>query len=66
MAAEDAILGDLARAWQSVPYLSLALIASAWTIGVFGVSMLMDDCGDGADHVRRLARRREFLKSHVV
>ena len=63
------LLAELSKAWQSVPYLSLALIVSAWTIGVFGLSILLDDCGDGesaADAITKLARRREFMKSHVV
>ena len=63
------LMAELSKAWQSVPYLSLALIVSAWTIGVFGLSILLDDCGDGesaADAITKLARRREFMKSHVV
>ena len=52
------------------PYLSLALIVSAWTIGAFGLSILLDDCGDarkrGGRHHQALRRRREFMKSHVV
>ena len=38
------MMAELSKAWQSVPYLSLALIVSAWTIGVFGLSILLDDC----------------------
>ena len=63
------LMAELSKAWQSVPYLSLALIVSAWTIGVFGLSILLDDCQDGesaADAITKLARRREFMKSHVV
>ena len=63
------LMAELSKAWQSVPYLSLALIVSAWTIGVFGLSILLDNCGDGesaADAITKLARRREFMKSHVV
>jgi len=63
------LIAELSKAWQSVPYLSLALIVSAWTIGVFGLSILLDDCQDGesaADAITKLARRREFMKSHVV
>ena len=63
------LVAELSKAWQSVPYLSLALIVSAWTIGVFGLSILLDDCQDGesaADAITKLARRREFMKSHVV
>lgn len=65
------LVAELAKAWQSVPYLSLALIVSAWTVGVFGLSILLDDCGDGeassaAEAITKLARRREFMKSHVV
>ena len=64
------LMAELSKAWQSVPYLSLALIVSAWTIGVFGLSILLDDCGaegeSAADAITKLARRREFMKSHVV
>ena len=63
------LMAELSKAWQSVPYLSLTLIVSAWTIGVFGLSILLDGCGDGesaADAITKLARRREFMKSHVV
>lgn len=65
------LVAELSKAWQSVPYLSLALIVSAWTVGVFGLSILLDDCGDGeagsaAEAITKLAPRREFMKSHVV
>ena len=62
----DDLFGELGRAWQSVPYLSLALIVSAWMVGVFGVSLALEDCGESAEGVRKLARRREFLKTHTV
>ena len=48
----DDIFGELARAWDKVTYLSLALIVSAWTLGVFGLSILLEDCGESAEHAR--------------
>mgnify|MGYP001238323923 CR=1 FL=1 len=54
---------ELKQAWNSITFLSLALIVSAWTIGVFGISFLLD-----SDDEESLIKkpRTPFLKSHVV
>ena len=66
------LLAELSRTWRvrALPEPGPDR-ESAWTIGVFGLSILLDDCGAEGESARRTpsascARRREFMKSHVV
>lgn len=60
----DTLAAELRQAWNQITYLSLALIVSAWTIGVFGISCLVEEGDD--DGAKKPPRRKQFLKTHVV
>ena len=62
----DVLGSELKQAWASITYLSLALIVSAWTVGVFGLSIILDSDEPEIESFRKKAGRREFLKTHVV
>ena len=55
----DTLAAELRQAWNQITYLSLALIVSAWTIGVFGISCLVEEGDD--DGAKKPPRRKQFL-----
>ena len=57
---------ELSHAWSSITYISLALIASAWSVGVFGLSILLEESDEAEEGSQTITRRREWLKTHVV
>ena len=62
----DVFTVELTQAWSSITYISLAFIASAWLVGVFGLSVLLEEPDEAEESSQTSVRRREWLKTHVV